>query len=121
MKAWIFNCLQGFYVLCTLAQIALMIVSSLEVRTADAPPKDAPFYIPLLALTAVTACFNLWRIAEKIIFRRSGTLFSLLRSVTALAVALLGYDALVFFYTLKPVSGVRIAAQFVSCIRLAYL
>lgn len=98
-----------------------MIVSSLEVRAADSPPSDAPFYIPLLALTAVTAAFNIWRIAEKIFFRRSSTLLSFLGTTAVLAIALLGYDALVFFYTLHPVSGVRIAAQFVSCIRLAYL
>jgi hypothetical protein len=121
MRDWIFNSLQGFYVLSTLAQVALLIFSSLEVRSADSPPSEARFYVPLLALTAVTASFNIWRLLDKVLFHRSGTLVSFLISTFALFVILLGYDALVFLYTLYPISGVRIGAQFVSCLRLAYL
>lgn len=122
MITWIFNSLQAVYILCTLAQVTLMVWSSIEARAADSAPQSAPFYIPLLALTAATASFNIWRIAEKIIFRRSGSLLTFCGSTAALIIALLGYDAFVFLYTLRPTSNVfRIAAQVLIGVRLAYM
>ena len=115
------NVLQMFYMLCTLAQMGLLITSSIQMRASDKPPSSTPFYYPLLVLTSLTAAFNIWRLADRILFHRGPKLLTFACSTLLLALVLLGYDALVFLYVVNPMSGVRIAAQFLAFVRLAHM
>ena len=117
------NILNMLYVACTLAQVSLVIVSSVKYRQSvsdEKPDIKTPFSIALIVVSCLTACFNLFKLVNVTLLHRPNSL-SLLLTHVALVALILGFDALTVLYCILPDSWIRIAVQMLACVRAILL